>query len=264
MTTGFKRTLATAASAFVIGGALPASAEEIKVGVTPGTHEQVFEVVKEIAAEKGLEIEIITFNDYVLPNEALSLGDLDANSFQHEPYLDVQKADRGYDLVPVAKNFVEPMGIYSEEYDSLEALPEGAQVAIPNDPSNGGRALLLLQREGILKIDEAAGLTAGVVDIVENPKGLEFIELDAAQLPRSLADVDAAAINTNYALEADLNPTRDAIAIEDAESPYVNLIVVQAEDQDAPWVETLVESYQTPEVRKFIEETFQGAVVPGW
>ena len=264
MTAGFKRALATAAAAFAIGAAHSAAAESIKVGVSAGTHEQVFEVVRDIAAEKGLEIEIVTFNDYVLPNEALSLGDLDANSFQHEPYLEVQKAERGYDLVPVAKNFVEPMGVYSEKYESLDALPEGATVAIPNDPSNGGRALLLLQREGLGRIDEAAGLTAGVADITENPKNLQFYELDAAQLPRSLDDVDAAAINTNYALEADLNPLEDAIAIEDAESPYANLIVVRSEDRDAPWVKTLIESYQTQEVRDFIVNTFQGAVVPAF
>lgn len=241
-----------------------AEAETIRIGVTPGTHEQVMEVVQKAAAKTGLEIEIVTFNDYVLPNEALSLGDLEANSFQHLPYLEVQKAERGYDLTPVATNFVEPMGIYSEKYESLADLPDGATVAIPNDPSNGGRALLLLQHEGLIELDAKAGLTAGVLDIVGNPHDLAFVEIDAAQLPRSLPDVDAAAINTNYALEAGLNPTEDSLVIEGAESPYANLIVVRSEDKNAPWVASLIAAYQTPEVRGFIEKTFQGAVVPAW
>lgn len=241
-----------------------AEAETIRIGVTPGTHEQVMEVVQVAAAKTGLEIEIVTFNDYVLPNEALSLGDLEANSFQHLPYLEVQKAERGYDLTPVATNFVEPMGIYSEKYESLADLPEGATVAIPNDPSNGGRALLLLQHEGLIELDAKAGLTAGVLDIARNPHDLAFVEIDAAQLPRSLPDVDAAAINTNYALEAGLNPTEDSLVIEGADSPYANLIVVRNEDKDAPWVAPLIAAYQTPEVRGFIKTTFQGAVVPAW
>jgi D-methionine transport system substrate-binding protein len=245
--------------------AVPAlAAETVKIGVTPGTHEQVMEVVRDIAKGKGLDLQIVTFSDYVLPNQALDSGDLDANSFQHRPYLDQQVADRGYELVPVAKNFIEPMGIYAKAHKKLEDLPEGAQVAIPNDPSNGGRALLLLQEKGLIKVDPARGLTPGILDITENPKNLAFIEIDAAQLPRALEDVAAAAINTNYALEAGLNPLEDAIAIESAESPYANLIVVRREDEQAPWVKTLVEAYQNAEVRDFIRATFKGAVVPAF
>lgn len=238
--------------------------DSITIGVTAGTHEKVMEVVKEQAAQDGLEIEIVTFNDYVIPNRALALGDLDANSFQHEPYLDAQIEQHGYDLAVVAKNFIEPMGVYAEDHESLDALPEGGTVAIPNDPSNGGRALLLLERAGLIGLREDAGLTAGVADIAENPKDLEFVELDAAQLPRALPDVAAAAINTNYALEADLDPRRDAIAVEDADSPYANLIVVRSEDKDAAWVATLVNAYQTPKVRQYIEEEFDGAIVPAF
>ncbi|MEK0084462.1 MetQ/NlpA family ABC transporter substrate-binding protein [Benzoatithermus flavus] len=245
--------------------AVPAfAAQTVKIGVSAGTHEQVMEVVRDIAKEKGLDLEIITFSDYILPNQALASGDLDANSFQHEPYLDQQIQDRGYDLVAVAKNFIEPMGVYSRKYRNLEDLPAGAQVAIPNDPSNGGRALLLLQQKGVVKVDPSRGLTPGILDITENPKKLAFVEIDAAQLPRALQDVDAAAINTNYALEAGLNPLKDAIAIESPESPYANLIVVRRGDENKPWVKTLIESYQNDKVRRFIEDTFEGAVVPAF
>lgn len=245
--------------------AVPAlAAQTIKIGVTPGTHEQVMEVVRDIAREKGLDLEIVTFSDYILPNQALASGDLDANSFQHGPYLNQQIQDRGYDLVAVARNFIEPMGVYSRKHKKLEDLPQGAQVAIPNDPSNGGRALLLLQQKGIIEVDPARGLTPGILDITGNPKQLAFVEIDAAQLPRALQDVDAAAINTNYALEAGLNPLKDAIAIESPESPYANLIVVRREDENKPWVRTLIGSYQNDAVRKFIADTFKGAVVPAF
>jgi len=253
-----------AASAAVASVAVAAQAETIKIGVTPGTHEEVMEVVAEKLQDKGIDLDIVTFNDYVLPNQALDDGDLDANSFQHKPYLDQQIADRGYELVIAGTNFVEPMGVYSDKVDSLDAIEEGAEIAIPNDPSNGGRALLLLEKHGLIEVDDAAGLTAGVIDITANPKDLKFVELDAAQLPRSLPDVAAAAINTNYALEAGLNPLKDAVVIEDADSPYANIIVVRAEDKDAEWVKTLVETYQTDAVRQFILDRFEGAVVPAF
>lgn len=245
-------------------GATAAQAEEIRIGVSAGPHAEVMEVVKPIAAEAGLDIEIIEFTDYVVPNQALQYGDIEANSFQHLPYLDNQNEDRGFDLVSVAKTMVFPMGFYSQKVDSLEELEEGATVAIQNDPTNGGRALLLLESEGLIEVDDAAGLTAGIIDITENPKNLEFVELDAAQLPRSLQDVDAAAVNTNYAVEAGLDPNTDSIAQETPDSPYTNIIAVRAEDADAPWVQTLVDAYHTDEVKAFIEERFGGSVVPGW
>ena len=254
--------LVTAAVAALISGA--ALAEDIKVGVTPGEHAQIMEKVREIAAEKGLNIEILEFSDYVVPNQALADGDLNANSFQHKPYLDNQIADRGFDLVPVAKTITTPMGVYSKKVKSLSELADGATVGIPNDPTNGGRALLILEKEGLIKVNPDAGLKAGPADVTENPKNLQFAELDAAQLPRSLDDVDAAVINTNYALEAGLHPNSDAIASEGTESPYANLIVVRSEDKDAEWVKTLVESYNNDTIKDFINEEFKGALIPSW
>ncbi len=243
---------------------VPALAEDIKIGVTPGEHAQIMEKVKEVAAKKGLDIEILEFSDYVVPNQALADGDLNANSFQHQPYLDNQIADRGFDLVSVGKTITTPMGVYSKKVKSLGELAEGATVAIPNDPTNGGRALLILAKEGLIKVKPEAGLKAGPADVIENPKNIQFSELDAAQLPRSLDDVDAAVINTNFALEAGLHPKSDAIAIEGSESPYANVIVVRSADKDAPWVKTLVESYHDDSIKSFINDEFKGALIPSW
>ena len=254
--------LVSAALAALIS--VPALAEDIKVGVTPGEHAQIMEKVKEVAAQKGLNIEILEFSDYVVPNQALADGDLNANSFQHQPYLDNQIADRGFDLVSVGKTITTPMGVYSKKVKSLGDLADGATVAIPNDPTNGGRALLVLAKEGLIKVNPDAGVKAGPADVTENPKNIQFSELDAAQLPRSLDDVDAAVINTNYALEAGLHPNSDAIAIEGRESPYANLIVVRSADKDAPWVKTLVESYHDDSIKAFINEEFKGALIPSW
>ncbi|AWK88639.1 MetQ/NlpA family ABC transporter substrate-binding protein [Azospirillum thermophilum] len=259
------RSLATLlAGAATLAMAFGASAETIKIGVTPGPHAQILEVVKPIAAKDGLDLQVLEFSDYVIPNQALSQGDLDANSFQHQPYLDNQVKDRGYDLVSVAKTVVFPIGIYSKTVKSLDELKPGAKVAIPNDPTNGGRVLLLLQSKGLIKLRPDAGLKASPIDIVENPKKLQVVELDAAQLPRSLDDVTVAAINTNYAIEAGLDPAKDAIAREAAESPYANIIVVRKADQGKPWVAKLVKAYQNDEVKRFIGEKFKNAVVPAW
>ncbi|MBL0373704.1 MetQ/NlpA family ABC transporter substrate-binding protein [Rhizobium sp. KVB221] len=254
--------LATAAFAALLS--VPAFAEDIKVGVTPGEHAQIMEKVKEVAAKKGLNIEILEFSDYVVPNQALADGDLNANSFQHQPYLDSQIGDRGFDLVSVGKTITTPMGVYSKKVKSLGELADGATVAIPNDPTNGGRALLILAKEGLIKVKPEAGLKVTPADVTENPKNIQFSELDAAQLPRSLDDVDAAVINTNYALEAGLHPNSDAIAIENRESPYANVIVVRRADKDAPWVKTLVDSYHDESIKTFINEEFKGALIPSW
>ncbi|WP_029616638.1 MetQ/NlpA family ABC transporter substrate-binding protein [Pseudorhizobium marinum] len=253
--------LAAAIAAFAAGSA---AAETIKVGVTPGPHAQIMEKVKEVAATKGLDIEILEFSDYVVPNQALNDGELNANSFQHQPYLDNQVADRGFDLVSVAKNVNFPMGVYSNKVKTLEELEDGATVSIPNDPTNGGRALLVLADKGVISVDEAKGVKVGIADVTENPKNIRIVELDAAQLPRSLDDVDASVINTNYAIEAGLNPKTDSIAIEGEKAPYVNVIAVRSADKDAPWVKTLVESYQNDEIKAFIADEFKGAVVTGW
>ncbi|MET3598234.1 MetQ/NlpA family ABC transporter substrate-binding protein [Martelella mangrovi] len=250
-----------ALSAAVVAG--PALAKDkIIVGVTPGAHEEILEQVQKLAKEKGLDVEIASFSDYVVPNQALNDGDLDLNSFQHVPYLDNQVADRGYDLKAVGKTIITPMGIYSNKVESVDDIPENSRVAIPNDPTNGGRALLLLQAKGVIKLADGAGLKATPLDIVENPKNIEILELDAAQLPRVLNDVSVAAINTNYALDAGFNPIEDSIAIESPDSPYANVIVARTEDADADWVKEFVEIYQSDEIRNFIETTYGGAVVP--
>jgi D-methionine transport system substrate-binding protein len=253
--------IAAAIAAFAAGSAF---AEDIKVGVTPGEHAQIMEKVAEVAKTKGLNIEIVEFSDYVVPNQALADGDIQANSFQHQPYLDNQIADRKFDLVSIGTTITTPMGVYSKKVKSLDELKDGATVAIPNDPTNGGRALLVLASKGLIKFKENPGIKVTVADIVENPKNIEFAEIDAAQLPRSLEDVDAAVINTNYAMEAGLHPKTDAIAIEGEKSPYANVIVVRAADKDAPWAKTLVESYHDESIRKFINEQFKGALIPSW
>lgn len=252
---------ASLALAFAAGAA---QAETIKVGVTPGEHAQIMEKVKEVAAKKGLDIEILEFSDYVVPNQALADGDINANSFQHQPYLDNQIADRGFDLVSIGKTITTPMGVYSDKIKDLADLPEGGKVAIPNDPTNGGRALLVLQDLGVIKLAEGTGLVPSPLDVTENAKNVSFLELDAAQLPRALADADIAIINTNYALAAGLNPKTDAIASEAADSPYVNIIVVRKGEEAAPWVQPLLEAYQSAEVKKFIDDKYQGSVITSW
>lgn len=248
----------------VLLAASAASAETIRVAVTPGPHAQILEAVKPIAATKGLDIRIIEFSDYVVPNQALDAGEIEANSFQNQPYLDNQKADRGYRIVPVGLTVNFPLGVYSKKWKSWGEVPDGATIAIQNDPTNGGRALLLLQDKGVIKLKDGVSFKPTVVDIVGNPKKLKFIELDAAQTPRSLDDVDAASINTNYAVSAGLDPVKGPILREDAKGPYVNLLAVREVDKDKPWVKTLVDSYHSPEVKAFVLETFKGSVLPSW
>lgn len=258
-----KKILATAALAAILS-ATSVLAETIKIGVTPGEHAQIMEKVKEIAKPKGLDIEIFEFSDYVVPNQALNDGELDANSFQHKPYLDNQIADRKFDLVDVAYTVNFPMGVYSKKVKSFDELADGATIAIPNDPTNGGRALLIIADKGAIKLKEGSGLKVTLADIVENKKNFKFVELDAAQLPRSIDDVDAAAINTNYALEAGLDPMKDPILKEGEKAPYVNLIAVRKADKDKPWVKTLIESYHSDPVKQFILDKYKGAAVPAW
>lgn len=258
--------ITTFAAALTLAFPALSSAQDkpIKVGVTAGPHAQIFEQVKKVAERDGLKVQVIEFSDYVQPNAALAAGDLDANSYQHKPYLDQQIKDRGYKLVVAAYTVNFPIGTYSKKVKSLEELKEGARVGIPNDPTNGGRVLLLLQDKGLIKLRPDAGLKATPLDVVDNPKKIRFIELDAAQLPRSLDDLDASAINTNYAISSGLDPVKDAIARESAKSPYVNLIAVREQDKDKPWVAKLVKAYQSDEIRKFIQTEFKGSVLPAF
>ena len=254
------------AALVTLAAALPAAAQTqtVRIGATPGPHAQILEAVKPIALKRGLDLKVVEFSDYVAPNAALTAGEIDANSFQHGPYLDNQRADRGYKIEPVARTVNFPIGVYSKKHKSFDQVAAGSTLAIPNDPTNGGRALLLLQDKGVLKLRPDVGLKPTVADIVENPRRLKFVEIDAAQAPRVLDDVAAAVVNTNYATQAGLKPVRDAILREDPKGPYVNLIAVRAEDKDKPWVKALVGSYHSPEVKAFVEETFGGAVLAGW
>jgi D-methionine transport system substrate-binding protein len=243
---------------------LSAAAQTIKLGVTAGPHAQIAEALKPIAKAKGLDVTIVEFSDGALIDPATNDGDLDANGFQHTPYLDQQNADRGLNLVSVGRTVLLPMAGYSRKYKSLGALPEGAQVSIPNDPSNQGRALKLLEAGGLIKLTPGSTFKATELDIIENPKNIKIIPMETAQLPRSLEDVDFSVITSHFALSAGLVPKRDGLLIEDELSQYFCLIGVAETNKDAPWVKTLVESYQSPEVKQFIEMTFKGNVVTGW
>ncbi|MCG8707296.1 MetQ/NlpA family lipoprotein [Brenneria sp. 4F2] len=239
----------------------------IKVGIIVGAEQQVAEVAQKVAKEKyGLDVELVTFNDYVLPNEALSKGDIDLNAFQHKPYLDQQIKDRGYKLVSVGNTFVYPIAGYSKKIKSLAELQDGSQVAVPNDPTNLGRTLLLLQKVGLIKLKENVGLLPTVLDVTENPKNLKLVELEAPQLPRSLDDdqIALAVINTTYASQINLTPTKDGLFIEDKESPYVNLLVAREDNKDAENVKKFVQAYQSDEVNEAANKIFNGGAVKGW
>lgn len=246
------------------GAEIGTAARPIRVGATAGPHSQVMEKVREIAARDGLAIRITEFRDYIQPNAALAAGDLDANSYQHQPFLDQQVRDRRLPIVAVGKTLIFPMGLYSRRHRSLADVPAGGRIAIPNDPTNGGRALVLLAANGAFTLRPGADHTATVADIVANPRRLRIVELEAAQLPRALDEVEAATINTNFAIPAGLNPVRDAIALESSDSPYANLIAVHRDNQNAPWVRRLVAAYQNQEIKDFVQATFQGAVVPAF
>ena len=253
------------AATILLALATPALAQNqvVRIGVTPGPHAQILDAVRPIAAKKGLDLKVTEFSDYVVPNQALDAGELDANSFQNQPYLDNQVKDRGIRLVSAGLTVNFPLGIYSAKYKSWAEVPDGATVAIQNDPTNGGRSLLLLQDKGVIKLRDGVGFKPTVADIVANPKKLKIVEIDAAQTARSLPDVAAAAINTNYAVEARIEPT-SAILREDSKGPYVNLIAVRAADKDKPWVKTLLEAYQSPEVKAFVQDKFKGSVLASW
>lgn len=237
----------------------------IKIGATPVPHSEILTEIKPDLKEKGISLEIVEFNDYVQPNVALNDKELDANFFQHEPYLnDFVKEHKEMKLKNAGGVHIEPMGIYSKKIKKLDEITDGAQIAIPNDPTNGGRALLLLEKANLLKLKDGVKETATVQDIAENPKNLIIQEVEAAQLPRTLEDVDAAIINTNFAMNADLNPMKDALFIEDKTSPYVNIITVRDGDENRPEIKILLETIKSEKVKKFIEEKYKGAIVPAF
>ncbi|MBE4580213.1 MetQ/NlpA family lipoprotein [Vibrio navarrensis] len=260
-------TIAAAASALILSGCGEKAADnsKIKVGVMAGAEAQVAEVAAKVAKEKyGLDVELVTFTDYVTPNAALDDGSIDVNAFQHKPYLDQQIADRGYKLTIAGNTFVYPITGYSKQVKSVAEIQDGARIAVPNDPTNLGRSLLLLEQQGLIKLRDKVGLLATVRDIVGNPKNLTIVELDAAQLPRSLDDVALSIINTTYASSINLTPQKDGVFVEDKESPYVNLIVARQNNVQAENVQNFVKAYQTEEVYKAASEIFQGGVVKGW
>lgn len=240
--------------------------KKIVVGASPAPHAEILKKAAELLKDKGYELEIIEFTDYVQPNIALNNGDIDANFFQHQPYLDKFNKEQSADLVAAGVIHYEPFGLYPGKTATIDTLADKAQIAVPNDSSNEARALILLEAQGLIKLNPDAGFEATVKDIVENPKNLEILEIAAEQLPRSLQDVDMAVINGNYAIDAGLDVKTDAIAIEDEQSisatTYGNILAVKDGNQDKDSIKALVEVLKSDEIRTFIEETYQGAVVP--
>ncbi|MER8441259.1 MetQ/NlpA family lipoprotein [Mesorhizobium sp. M1312] len=252
------------ASAVAIAGlAAPGSAfaedkKAIKVGIISGEDEDVWRVVTAQAAEKGLTIETVVFNDYTQPNEALERGEIDANAFQHKPYLDNQIKTQGYHIVPVGYTGVWPIGLYSKKYTGVADLPEGAVIGVPNDPSNEGRALRVLQNEDLLKLKDGTGILATTADIADNPKKLVIKELDAGIVGRSVDDLDAAVVNTDWALKSGLTPENRIAQEQIADNPYRNFIAVKAGNENEPWVKTLVASYQNETVKAEFDKVYKG------
>ncbi|WP_300732464.1 MetQ/NlpA family ABC transporter substrate-binding protein [Pseudomonas sp.] len=244
--------------------AFSAHAGELSVAASPVPHAEILEFVKPALAKEGVDLKVKVFTDYVQPNVQVAEKRLDANFFQHQPYLDEFNKAKGTHLVSVAAVHLEPLGAYSSKIKQLADLPDGANVVIPNDATNGGRALLLLQKEGLITLKDPKNILSTLKDINANPKNLKFRELEAATIPRVLTQVDLALINTNYALEAKLNPQEDALFIEGSDSPYVNILVARPDNKDSDDIKKLVNALHTPEVKKFIEEKYKGAILPAF
>lgn len=242
----------------------PTETVTLNVAASPTPHAEILEQCVPILAEQGIDLQVHEYGDYIIPNTAVEEGDEDANYFQHVPYLDNFNAENGTHLVSVAGVHIEPMAIYAGKTASLDELADGASVAVPNDVTNEARALLLLQSQGLITLKDDAGLEATPNDIVENPKNLTFTELEAAMLPNVLSEVDIAVINSNYAMQADLNPVEDSLAIESADSPYVNILVVKEGNEDNAAIKALIEALHSDTIRDFISEKYAGAVVPAF
>ena len=254
--------MSVAVAAGLLTAATSAFAAPLKLGVSAGPYGEILEFTAKLAAKEGIEAQVIEFTDWNMPNAALQAGDIDANNFQHQPFLDNQVKQRGYDIVSVAKSVVVPMGVYSSKVKALADLKPGASVSIPNDPTNGARALFLLAKAGVIGLKDGAGLNTSIADIV-NPKGIKLVELDAAQLPRSLDDVDASVITLNYAVLAGLEPKK-ALVLEDDQSKWHLVWAVRKDRMEDPTIKRFIALYRSPEVRQFIETRFNGSIVPTW
>jgi D-methionine transport system substrate-binding protein len=257
--------LIAALAAFILPG-LPAAAQNqapLKIGVSAGPYGDILRFTADLAAKEGIKAEIVEFSDWVQINEALNRGDLDANNFQHIPYLQNQVKQRGYDIVPLDASIVVPMGLYSKKFRSAADLPKGAQVAIPNDPSNASRALFLLQQAGLIKLKPDAPLNATLIDVADNPRGIKLIELDAAQLPRSLEDVAAATVTLNYAVLAGLKP-KESITLENEQSKWHLVWAARKDRKDDPRLKRFIALYRSASVKDFILTKFEGSIIPTW
>ena len=252
------------ASAFAFAAFAAHAETTLSVAATAVPHAEILEQVKPVLAKEGITLKVKVFTDYVQPNVQVAEKKIDVNFFQHKPYLDEFNKNKGTNLVSVAPVHVEPYGAYSKKVKKVADLPNGATIAIPNDPSNGGRALILLEQNGLIKLKDSKNILSSVKDIAENPKGFTIKELEAATLPRLLDQLDLALINTNYALEAKLVPTRDVLFIENANSPYANLLVSRLDNKDSDAVKKLVTALQSAEVKQFIADKYKGAVVPAF
>ncbi|MEN6412050.1 MAG: MetQ/NlpA family ABC transporter substrate-binding protein [Veillonellales bacterium] len=260
------------AFAMILGGcgnsnsSAPASSKNtvLKVGATAVPHAEILNFVKPLLAKEGVDLQVVEFSDYVQPNLALSSKELDANFFQHIPYLEKFSTEHNLPLTYTVRVHLEPMGVYSKKVKNLSELADGAQVAIPNDPTNGGRALAVLEKAGLLKLKEGTGVKATVGDIVDNPKKLVIRELEAPLLPRALDDVAIAVINTNYALTANLSPNKDALFIESKDSPYANILAIRQGDENRPEIQKLSKILNSAEVKQFINDKYQGAILPAF
>ena len=251
-------------AAFAAVAAFSAHAETLTVAATPVPHAEILEFVKPALAKEGVDLKVKVFTDYIQPNVQVAEKRLDANFFQHQPYLDEFNKAKGTSLVAVTGVHLEPLGAYSNKIKDLKDLPSGANAVIPNDATNGGRALLLLAKAGLITLKDPTNILSTPKDIAQNPKDLKIRELEAATIPRVLTQVDLALINTNYALEAKLDPSKDALVIEGNDSPYVNILVSRADNKDSAAMQKLAAALHSPEVKKFITEKYKGAVLPAF
>lgn len=236
----------------------------LKIGATPVPHAEILNFIKPTLAKEGVDLQVMEFNDYVKPNMALNDKELDANFFQHLPYLQKFAGERKMNLTSLVAVHIEPMGIYSKTVKDIKNVPAGSRIAIPNDPTNGGRALSILEKAGLLKLRDGVGINGTPADIQDNPKGFIIVEIEAALLPRSMDDVALSVINSNFAMQANLNPTKDALFQEPKDSPYANIVAIRKGDEKRAEMEKLKKAITSPEVKKFIEEKYKGAVVPAF